>query len=150
MGVLDIATSNIDSAHLLVEDITGIKNKSGSINSYMETLREALLKYKTISSDIYSIATNTNLVALNASIEAARAGQQGKAFAVVAEEIRDLADKSKGVVSESDTFSGQALDSVNSIHELIQSIVKDYDKAHISISIINQSLNSILKGITRS
>jgi Na+-translocating ferredoxin:NAD+ oxidoreductase RNF subunit RnfB len=150
MGVLDIATSNIDSAHLLVEDITGIKNKSGMINGFMDTLKDALMKYKTISTDIYSIATHTNLVALNASIEAARAGQQGKAFAVVADEIRSLADKSKVVVSESDTFSGQSIESINSINDLIESIVKDYDKAHISISIINQSLNSILKGISRS
>ena len=149
-SVINIATSNIDSANLLIADITEIKTKSGLINDYMATLNDALLQYKKISSSIYSIATHTNLVALNASIEAARAGQHGKSFAVVAEDVRTLAEKSKSVVADSEMISAQSLDAIGSINELIENIVKSYDKAHISISIINQSLNSILKSISRA
>ena len=145
MGVLDIATSNVNSVNLLVADITDIKNKSGMINGLVATLNESLLKYKEVSAEIYSIATRTNLVALNASIEAARAGQYGKTFAVVAEEVRGLADKSKAIVSDTKNISEQSLDAVHSINDLIENIVKSYDNAHISISIINQSLNNILK-----
>jgi iron only hydrogenase large subunit-like protein len=149
-GVLDIATSNIDSAHLLVEDMSQIKDMSARINTYMTTLNDGLLKYKSISSSIYSIAMHTNLVALNASIEAARAGVHGKAFAVVAEEVRTLATKSKTIVSESEEISVQSLDAIASVNDLIENIAQSYDKAHISISLINQSLSSILRTIHNS
>ena len=148
MGVLEIASSNIDSAHYLEDDITDIKSKSSQINGYMTTLNDGLMQFKSISSAILSIATHTNLVALNASIEAARAGMHGKAFAVVAEEVRNLAGKSKTIVSESEEISKQSLDAIASINDLIENIVKGYDRAHISISIINQSLGSILKSIS--
>ena len=150
MGVLEIATSNIDSSNLLVDDITDIKNKSGLINGYMDTLNTAISKYKGISSSILSIATHINLVALNAKIEAGRAGVHGKAFSVVADEVQTLATKSSSIVSESEELSTQSLDAIHSINDLIGNIVKSYDNAHISISIINQSLQSILKNIAGS
>jgi len=150
MGVLDIAMSNIGSASMLEGDITEIRNKSDQIQELMETLNEALLKYQEISSEIFKISQHTNLVALNASIEAARAGVHGKSFSVVAEEVRTLANKSQTIVSSSEDISAQALTSIDSVKEMIGSIAEGYDKAQISISIINQSLNNILKSISRS
>ena len=150
MGVLDIAMSNIDSAGMLEGDITEIKNKSSQITDIMETLNTALKRYQEISNEIYKISQHTNLVALNASIEAARAGTHGKSFAVVAEEVRTLAAKSQAIVSSSEDISAKALSSIDSVTEIITSIVDGYDKAHISISIINQSLNNILQNISRT
>jgi len=150
MGVLDIAMSNIGSASLLEGDITEIKDKSGQIQELMETLHGALIKYQEISSEIFKISQHTNLVALNASIEAARAGVHGKSFSVVAEEVRTLANKSQTIVSSSEDISVQALSSIDSVREMIDSITEGYDKAQISISIINQSLNNILNSISRS
>jgi len=146
-SVLEIATSNVGSANLLLEDIASIKSKSAEISECMATLNDGFSKFKTISSNILSIAMSTNLVALNASIEAARAGVHGKAFAVVAEEVRALASKSKVVVSESDAISDSALAAITDVNELIDSIAENYDKAHISISIMSQSLNAIIDSI---
>ncbi|MCL1878979.1 MAG: methyl-accepting chemotaxis protein [Defluviitaleaceae bacterium] len=149
-GVLDIAISNVDSANLLLEDIQNIKAKSAQITECMVTLNEGFSKFKTISTNILSIATSTNLVALNASIEAARAGIHGKAFAVVAEEVRALAAKSKTIVSESDEISAQSLAAITAVNELIDSIAENYDKAHISIDVMSQSLNSIIETVKRN
>ncbi|MCL1846004.1 MAG: methyl-accepting chemotaxis protein [Defluviitaleaceae bacterium] len=146
-GVLDIAISNVDSANLLLEDIQNIKSKSAQITDCMITLNDGFTKFKSISTNILSVATSTNLVALNASIEAARAGIHGKAFAVVAEEVRALAAKSKTIVSESDEISAQSLKAITAVNELIDSIAENYDKAHISISVMSQSLNSIIETV---
>jgi len=63
------------------------------INRRMKLLSEKLMEIDTISSIISEIANRTNLLALNASLEAARAGEEGKGFIVIAEEIRGLADR---------------------------------------------------------
>ncbi|MCL2203312.1 MAG: methyl-accepting chemotaxis protein [Defluviitaleaceae bacterium] len=143
--VMDIATSNVASMNLLTTDIGDIIDKSSSISNLVNILNEAILKYKKIATDIVSLSSHTNLISLNAAIEAARAGQHGRAFAVVAEEIRQLANKSKNTVSESEDISKQAMDSIKSIIEMTDSITTDIEKAHISINIVHQSLNNIIE-----
>ncbi|MCX8033828.1 MAG: methyl-accepting chemotaxis protein [Thermodesulfovibrio sp.] len=63
------------------------------INRRMKLLSEKLMEIGTISTIISEIANRTNLLALNASLEAARAGEEGKGFIVIAEEIRALSDR---------------------------------------------------------
>ncbi len=65
-----------------------------AINKRMKLLSEKMMEIGIISQLISEIANRTNLLALNASIEAARAGDQGKGFVIIAEEIRGLAERS--------------------------------------------------------
>jgi methyl-accepting chemotaxis protein len=71
-------------------------------------------------------------------------GKEGKAFAVVAQEIRRLSHKSQDTVSASESLSQQSVESITSITNMINDIMDNIDKAHISISIIDQSLNNSL------
>ena len=73
-------------------------------------------------SDILSISTQTNLLSLNASIEAARAGDAGRGFAVVAEEISKLASDSTNAATHIQAVSGVVIDAVNELAEKAQSI----------------------------
>ncbi|MCL2050195.1 MAG: methyl-accepting chemotaxis protein [Lachnospiraceae bacterium] len=143
--ILSIAESNTKSIAHLIDDIADIKSKSASIGELIDILNDVIGKYSAISGDINSIATFINLISLNASIEAGRAGEAGKTFAVVAEEIRKLATQSKKTVSESDSLSKQSSDSITSIIKMINDITENIDRAHISISVIDQSLNNSLE-----
>ncbi|MBE5875324.1 MAG: methyl-accepting chemotaxis protein [Lachnospiraceae bacterium] len=115
-------------------------------------------KIQELTTQILDIASQTNLLSLNASIEAARAGEAGKGFAVVADEIRSLADDSKDTAGNIQQISELVISAVeqlsNNAERMLSfvddKILKDYDGF---VNIVGQyrddaeSVNVILAGI---
>ena len=99
-------------AVLCVQEQTNITNTSA-------------LKIQSAIDLISDIATQTNLLSLNASIEAARAGEHGKGFAVVAEEVRKLADLSKESVLEITTTITQLIEESNISVKTMNAVIED-------------------------
>ena len=98
-----------DASNRLLESIDQVKNETKNINNDNDMIRDIsnnvmsatnslLTNVKDIqkfAQDIQTIATKTNILSMNASIEAARSGAAGKGFSVVAEEMKRLADETK-------------------------------------------------------
>ena len=99
----------------------------------MERISDTSKKIENIISDIESIASQTNLLSLNAAIEAARAGEAGKGFAVVAEQIRTLADQS--AQSAVDTRS------------LIEGALREVSDGNDVALKATESMENVVKGI---
>jgi methyl-accepting chemotaxis protein len=113
-----------------IDGMEQISETMRDIVSVIETLNESSEKINTIVDVIDDIAEQTNLLALNAAIEAARAGEHGRGFAVVADEVRKLAERSASSAKE--------------IVELITDVQEDTTNA---IKVTNQGYQRATEGV---
>lgn len=103
----------------LKEKIGEMSLQSQAIAQAMKAINVSVKSYGTMTKAVQDIALQTNILSLNASVEAARAGNSGKGFAVVAQEVRSLALKSTDTVSTSEDNGKQIERAILNVNQII-------------------------------
>lgn len=130
------ASDGKENIQKAIEQMSIISQNAESTGKVISTLNEKSSEIGSIVSLITDIAEQTNLLALNAAIEAARAGEHGKGFAVVADEVRKLAEQSNNSAQE---ISGLIKDIQESTEDAVTSMGEGEQAVKDGMSVVNHA-----------
>lgn len=125
-------------------EVSAVANLARETEARVSQLGTLMQNVTAMSQIISDIAGQTNLLALNAAIEAARAGEHGRGFAVVADEVRALAVRSKGSASEISTNIARVQESMQQVLVSMAKVVEKTDKSLQDVFSADESLKAIL------
>jgi methyl-accepting chemotaxis protein len=113
--------SSQDGMEAVAQEMHAVVGAIASLRSVMDGLSSKSEEIRGIVNTIHDIADQTNLLALNAAIEAARAGEQGRGFAVVADEVRKLAERTSTATVQIASIMDQVIDQTGDAAEHVGS-----------------------------
>ena len=127
-----------------VERIHDISYKENEMVENLRTLVANANETKDILSTIGDIAEQTNLLALNAAIEAARAGEHGRGFAVVADEVRKLAERTQKSLSESTATTNILIQSISDSSDTLNTNATEVNDISEDVTLISEKVDEII------
>lgn len=146
-----LAVSGVDAINTTVRDITQVEAAAQQTAQHVKELESRTIKVDEVIRVIRDFADQTNLLALNAAIEAARAGEQGRGFAVVADEVRKLSERTTLATQEISTIIGsirsgvdEAVGSVSATIGTVQKCVARSMEANETVTSINTHIHNAM------
>lgn len=134
--VTDTITDMAQTITELAENITRVSEKATDVSESAEMIEK-------VSNVVKEIADQSNLLGLNAAIESARAGEHGRGFSVVADEIRKMANHSKDQVNEIQAITSEIRQVIDTLNRYIQDINVESDSQSAAIEELSATMQEI-------
>ncbi|WP_373036119.1 methyl-accepting chemotaxis protein [Sulfurimonas sp.] len=133
-----------DMIYNIVNRIHSVSEKENEMVENLQNLVSSANETKEILSTIGEIAEQTNLLALNAAIEAARAGEHGRGFAVVADEVRKLAERTQKSLAETAATTNVLIQSISDSSEALTTNASEVNNISDEVSLISHKMDDII------
>jgi len=139
----NILSSSISSYENIFNETAQIRKMTENITSSMTEVTDAVAKYDQMVTDIERISEKVNIISLNASVEAAKAGQHGLAFGVVAKEIRSLAQSSAESAMQTKEAAEKANGAITTVNDMVFKIKEKVQSSCDVIETISDNAKKI-------
>lgn len=155
--IAEVNSRNLDAARSSLVELRAVSGHIDDVTSMIGSFEETVGSLVTSSDDIRNIlatvqgfAAQTNLLALNAAIEAARAGEHGRGFAVVADEVRDLATKVRTATEQIGGMVEAMTDAVSLTAASTGSVLQQAEQARAAVTESAQQFEMMVQGFEAS
>ncbi len=145
LSVDKVASQGVEQINLTRDEMTILSNEMGNANQLIDQLQQSSSNITSVVDVIKSVAEQTNLLALNAAIEAARAGEQGRGFAVVADEVRTLAQRTQESTAEIESMVGKFQHDAEQVSKSIAQCVANVDNSVEQTTLLESKLQALLQ-----
>ncbi|WP_159083091.1 MULTISPECIES: methyl-accepting chemotaxis protein [unclassified Lysinibacillus] len=143
----DMAKSGSQNIHTASDQMSSIYQSTKLTTELIQKLSQQSKEIETITQVITGISDQTNLLALNAAIEAARAGEHGKGFAVVADEVRKLAEESNRSAGKIGTLTNEIQQDTKNVEQAIEVSLNNVEQGVGIIELAGQTFDQIVGAI---